>query len=118
MAKGDPPTSPWMFYDSGGDYQGRHITGTITFAGTITTGTDPATWTNTVTGGTVTRDPGCLYTKIIVGPLNPDGSPAPTAKVIDASGFEGSHTFTQAQMNAVGLGTVANVAAKQITASP
>jgi hypothetical protein len=107
MAKGDPPTSPWMFYDSGGDYLGRKITGTVTFDGT-----------NTLTGGTVTRDAGCVYTKVIIGPLNLDGTPSAQAKVIDMSGFEGSRTFTKAQLNSAGLFTVSDILGTQITASP
>ena len=118
MAHGNPPTSPWLFYDSGADFQGKHITGTVTFSGALT-GTDPTTWTSALTGGTVTRDAGCTYTKLIIGPLNPDGTPAAGAKVINMSGFTGSKTFTPAQLAAVGLSTVADVAAApQITASP
>lgn len=108
MAKGDPPTSPWMFYDSGGDYLDRHITGTVTFDGT-----------NTLTGGTVTRDAGCVYVKLIIGSLDADGTPSASAKVIDMSGFTGARNFTKAQLNSVGLTTVADILnAPQITASP
>lgn len=108
MAKGDPPVSPWTFYDSGGDYLGLHIVGVVTFDGT-----------NTLTGGTVTRDAGCQYVKIIIGPLNPDGTPSATAKVIDVSGLSGPRSFTKAQLNSIGLVTVDDVMhAGQITASP
>lgn len=118
MTRGQPPTSPWLFYDSGGDFQGRHITGTATFSGVLT-GTDPTAWTNALTGGTVHRDAGCAYTKLIIGPLNPDGSPAAGAKVIDVSGLSGDRSFSAAQLAAVGLSTVADIAnAPQITASP
>jgi hypothetical protein len=117
MAKGDPPLSPWTFYDSGADYLGRHITATVTFSGTVTRGTDPATWTNPLTGGTVVRDAGCQYTKVIVGPLNPDGTPSAQAKVIDMSGFSGSKSFSKAQLNSIGLVTLADVANVNLTAS-
>jgi len=119
MAKGDPPTSPWAFYDSGGDYLGRHITATVAFSGTITPGTDPSTWTNALTGGTVTRDAGCVYTTVIIGALNPDGTPSASAKVFDMSAFTGSRAFTANQLRAVGLATVADImTAPQITAAP
>lgn len=112
MAKGDNPTSPWAVYDSGRDYLGRRITATVTFSGV---------WngTNALTGATVTRDSGCVYTKIIIGALNPDGTPASGAKVIDMTGFTGSRSFTSGQLSAVGLNTVADIRnAPQITASP
>jgi hypothetical protein len=112
MAKGDPPTSPWTFYDSGSDYQGKHITASVTWSGAWT-------GTNALTGGTVTRDAGCVYTKVIIGALNPDGTPASGSKVIDMSGFTGSRAFTAGQLSAVGLNTVADIVnARQITASP
>lgn len=107
MARGDPLTSPWMFYDSGGDYLGRHITGTVTFDGT-----------NTLTGATVTRDAGCVYTKLIIGDLNPDGTPSGSAKVINMTGFTGARSFTKAQVNAAGLVVVSDIMGFQITASP
>lgn len=106
MARGDPPTSPWMFYDSGGDYLGRHITATVTFDGA-----------NTLTGATITRDAGCVYTKVIIGTLNPDGSPTGTAKTINMTN-QTSRTFNKNQLNAAGLETVSDILGFQITASP
>ena len=118
MTRGVPPTSPWQFYDSGADANGKHIRATVTFSGTLT-GTDPAGWTNPLTGGTVVRDqnPDCLYTRVIIGPLNPDGTPAAGSKVLAVPA--GTTTFTANQLHAAGLNTVADVAnAGQITASP
>jgi hypothetical protein len=94
MGVATPPTSPYQFYDSGSDYRGRHIT-----------------------GGTVTRDAGCMYTRIVLGMLNADGSPAAGSKVIDVSGLSGPRSFTKAQLNSVGLVTVDDIMnAPQISA--
>jgi hypothetical protein len=98
MGVATPPTSPYQFYDSGSDYRGRHITGTVTFDGA-----------NNLTGGTVTRDAGCMYTRIVLGMLNADGSPAAGSKVIDVSGLSGPRSFTKAQLNSVGLVTVDDI---------
>ncbi len=117
MVHGGPLLSPWMFYNSGDDANGKKITATVTFSGTILAGTNPSTWTNPLTGGTFHRDGGCLYNKVIVGPLNPDGSPSVSAKVIDVSTLSGDRVFTQAQMNSAGLNTVADIATTQVTAS-
>jgi len=99
--RGDPLTSPWMFYDSGGDYQGNRITGTVTFDGT-----------QTLTGGTVHRDAGCVYTKIIIG------DPANPTHTINVAGLTGDRVFSKAQLNAVGLVTVSDIQGYQITAAP
>lgn len=106
MAPPTAPTSPWMFYDSGSDYLGRKIVATVTFNGS-----------NTLTGATVVRDAGCVYTKVIIGALNADGSPGPSAKVINVPA--GTTNFNQGQLNGVGLVTVDDIKnAPQITASP
>lgn len=106
MAHGDPITSPWLFYDSP-DYLGRHITMTVTFNGS-----------QVLTGGTVVRDAGCLYTKILIGTLDAQGLPTGTTKTIDVSNLNGSRSFTQAQLNAVGLTVVNDINGFQITAAP
>lgn len=96
-----PPTSPWTFYKAT-DYQGKVLSGTVTFDGS-----------NNLTGGTVHRDAGCQYNKILLG------DPANPTQTFDLSGFSGDRTFTQAQLNSVGLFTVADIEnAPQITASP
>jgi hypothetical protein len=105
-ARGDPPTSPWMFYDSGGDYQGRHIRATVTFNGA-----------NQLTGASITRDDGCVYTKVLIGTLNSDGSPTGTVKTINMNN-QTSRSFNQNQLNAVGLFTTSDILGFQITASP
>jgi hypothetical protein len=102
------PTSPWMF-DQATDANGKVISGTVSFSGA---------WTgaNTLTGGTFHRDAGCLYTKVIIGAINTDGTYPAGTKVIDLSGVTGDQVFTQAQLNAVGLTTIADITgAPQIT---
>ncbi|MER7280409.1 hypothetical protein ABT369_38830 [Dactylosporangium sp. NPDC000244] len=105
--QGGGPTSPWQFYDSGGDYQGRSIVASVTF------GADQV-----LTGGSVTRDTGCVYTKIIVGELDEDGQPSGTAKTINVANLNGTRSFSKAQLNAAGLVTVADISGYQITAAP
>lgn len=99
MARGDPPTSPWTFYDSGIDATGKRIW----FSGTF--GAD-----NVLTGGVGHRDAGCQWTKLYIG-LGPDGTPNSSTRVIDLSGFTGDHSFTPAQMSSVGLNTVSDIMA-------
>lgn len=107
MAHGDPLTSPWQFYDSGGDYLGRSIVGTVTFDGA-----------QALTGGSVVRDAGCLYTKILIGTLDDQGQPTGTTKTINVAGLSGTRSFTKAQLNAVGLADVSDILGFQITATP
>lgn len=103
-----PPTSPWTFY-SATDGAGKVISGTVTFSGAWT-------GTNALTGGTFHRDSGCAFTKVVIGSINSDGSFPAGTKVIDVSAVNGDQNFSQAQLNAVGLVTVADILnAPQIT---
>jgi hypothetical protein len=106
MAKGDPVTSPYV-WDSGGDFQGNHITLTWVF--------DNAT--RALITGTVHRDAGCVFTKIYVG-VGGDGSPNTTTHVFDVGNLVGDRTFTANQMAAIGFTTIEQVLALQITAGP
>lgn len=102
-----PPTSPWTFY-SATDALGKTISATVSFSGAWT-------GTNTLTSGNVHRDAGCQWTRVIIGALNPDGSPATGSKTITIP--TGDTPITQGQLNANGLTTVADVlTAPQITA--
>lgn len=102
-AHGDPITSPYQFYDSGPDNTGKRITGTVTFSGAWT-------GTNALTGGTVHRDNGCQWTKILIGdPTNPDHT-------INVGNLNGDRSFSAVQLAAVGLNTVADLSFN-ITAS-
>jgi hypothetical protein len=94
------PTSPWTFYDSGPDYQGHSITGTVTFDGA-----------GALTGASVTRDAGCVWTQVVIG------DPAAPRRTIDLSGLEGSRNFSKAQLNARGLVNVTDIDGYQITAT-
>lgn len=102
--QGTGPVSPWEFYNSGGDYQGNGIVGTVTFSGT---------WngSNTLTGGSVTRDAGCVWTKIIIGdPTNP-------TRTINVGNLVGTRNFSAVQLAAVGFNTVADIIGLNVTAS-
>lgn len=103
MAKGDPLLSPWT-WDSGGDYQDRHIRITIPFDNT----------TKAIQNGIVVhRDTGCLYTKIVIGVPSDPGSQR-TASVPN-----GDTNITANQFrNATGFTTIDQVLALQITAEP
>jgi hypothetical protein len=104
MSHGGPVTSPYV-YDSGGDFQGNHITITVTF--------DDAT--RALIGAVVHRDAGCVYTKILIG-LGGDGTPNTTTRVINVGNLVGDRSFTPTQMAAVGLNTIDDILALQITA--
>lgn len=108
MARGDNPTSPWTFW-SANDNEGEVISATVTWVGA---------WTgaNPLTGGTVFRDPGCAYTKVIIG-VGPDGTPNTSTRIVNVP--SGTTSVTAGQLSAVGLDTVADVlGAPQITAIP
>lgn len=104
-----PPTSPWTFYTAT-DANGNQITASVTFSGAWAD-TDP------LTGGSVFRDPACLYTKVIIGSINPDGSFPAGTKVVAVPA--GTTNFTPAQLSSQGLNTIGDIKnAPQITASP
>jgi hypothetical protein len=102
MAKGDPISSPYV-YDSGGDFQGRHLTATFAFDNV----------TRVLSGLTVHRDVGCVYVAVLIG------SPNATPVRVPANGSipTGDTPVTKGQLNAVGFTTVEDVLALQITAT-
>jgi hypothetical protein len=71
--------------------------------------------TRALTGATVFRDAACVYTKIYIG-VGSDGSPNSSPRVFTVPA--GTTTFTAAQMSSVGLNTIENILAHQITAGP
>lgn len=71
--------------------------------------------TRVLSGATVFRDPECLFTKVYIG-VGADGAPDSTPRAIPVPA--GSHAFTAAQMAAVGLHTIEDILAFQITAGP
>jgi len=107
MAKGDPITTPW-FYDSGGDYQGNHLTITVDFDNV----------TRAIQGATIHRDAGCAYVRIYVG-LGPDGTPNSTTHVFAVPNLEGDRHIGAAAIAAAGITTIEGLLALgQITAGP
>lgn len=103
------PTSPWRFYQAT-DANGASIWAQVTFTGTFADA-DP------LTGGSVHRDATCLYTKVIIGSINQDGTLPAGTKVVNVP--SGDTNFSAAQLSLVGLNTLADVRnAPQITASP
>lgn len=103
QARGDVEPSPWVSRFA--DYQGNAITITVAFNDV----------TRSITGGSVTRDPGCLFTKILIG-RGADGVPDHTDKVFDLSGFEGTRNFNKAAFTSRGFDTIEQIRALQITA--
>ena len=104
MAVNNPPlTSPltWRFPD----YKGRAIGLTVTFNNQ----------TRRITGATVTRDAGCLYTRLYWG-VGEDGTPDTSTRVAVVP--EGSTTLGAGQIRALGLSTVEDVDAANFTAGP
>lgn len=102
MAKGDPLLSPWV-WDSR-DYLGRAITITVPFNNT----------TRALQTATVTRDPGCMYTKIVFD-VPSSGTSKRLAAPTDA---QGDRTYSPGQMSGQGLNVIEDVLALQITAEP
>lgn len=102
MPKGDPVSTPYV-YDSGADWQGRHLTATFSF--------DNAT--RALSGLVVHRDPGCRFIAVLIG--DPNGVPTR----VPASGKipEGDTSVTAGQLSAVGFNTIEQVLALQITAT-
>jgi hypothetical protein len=87
------------------DYQGNLIRITIPYDDDAHGGTHAINGT-----ASIHRDAACVYTKAVIG--NPA---APTATVPIPSG---DHTFTQAQMAAIGLTNLDQITSTQITFIP
>lgn len=104
-ARGDQLQSPWTSRFA--DYQDRAITITVTFNNT----------TRAITGGSITRDAGCMFTKVLIG-LGSDGRPDSTDKTFNVAGLEGTQSVGKAPFTARGFNTVEDIQALQITASP
>lgn len=104
MGERTPAISPWV--QEFGDYQGRAIRITVTFD----------TGTRAITGISVFRAPGCLFTKILIG-VGVDGVPDSTDKAINVPA--GTTVLTAQQLTALsnkGLSTIEDFEALQITA--
>lgn len=103
MGFGPPPASPFIY--EARDFQGNIIRATIPYDDDAHGGTHAINGT-----ATLHRDAACVYTKVIIG--NP-ASPTTTVPVPS-----GDHTFTVAQMSAVGLTNIDQINSTQITAIP
>lgn len=102
-ARGDQLQSPWVSRFA--DYQDKAITLTVTFNNS----------TRSITGGSITRDASCMYTKVLIG-LGGDGVPDHTDKVFDVSGLEGTQSVGKAPFTARGFNVIEDIQALQITA--
>lgn len=106
--EGQPPVSPWMFWSITDDdgSQAVWLSMTVTFDAS-----------NNLQTGTSFRAANCPFTRLVIGALNTDGSPATGARVVTVS--QGTRNYTKAQLNAVGLATVQDIlTSPQITAIP
>jgi hypothetical protein len=104
-ARGDQLQSPWVSRFA--DYQDKAITITVTFNNS----------TRSITGGSITRDAGCMFTKVLIG-LGGDGRPDSTDKAFNVGALEGTQSVGKAPFTARGLNTIEDIQALQITASP
>jgi hypothetical protein len=99
--------SPFV-YDSGADANGKSVSITITFNNA----------TRAITGGTLHRDPGCLYKHIYIG-LGANGQPDSTTHTFNITSVNGDLSVTAGQLAAQGLNVIEDVTALgQITAGP
>lgn len=104
MAHGDVQGSPWTW--SSADYQGNTISISIPFNTTTRA---------ILNGSSVTRQAGCVYGHLYIG-LGVDGKPDSTLHTFAVA--VGTRTVTAAQMSSVGLSTIDDVMALQVTAGP
>lgn len=95
--------SPWVYQAT--DYLNRSLTITVTFNN----------GTRALSGATVVRDVGCLYSKIYMG-VGGDGKPDSTTRKVTVP--EGTTPVSQATLNGIGLTTIEDIIALQITAGP
>lgn len=103
MAKGDPLLSPYV-WDSGADYLGRHISISVPF--------DESTRA-ILDGAVIHRDPGCIYTSVVVG-VPTDAGAERTGSVPD-----GDTLVSATQILAIGgFSTIDQILALQMTAEP
>jgi hypothetical protein len=98
---GGPIASPWLW--EAGDYLGRKIRITVDFNNA----------TQALTGATIHRDTGCLFTKIVFD--NPSDE-VKSKRLAAPTDGQPDNTYTKNQLNAQGLTTVADLNAVQCTA--
>lgn len=71
--------------------------------------------TRALTSATVHRDAGCVYARILIG-TGADGTPDTTPRAFSVP--VGDTTFNAGQLSGVGLNTIEDILALQITAGP
>jgi hypothetical protein len=104
MGDGSGPPNPWTYNAT--DYVLKKISASIPWSAT-----PDGQGNHPISGNaSVHRDPGCMYTKVIIGP--------PALPTFTVPVPVGDSTFTVAQMNAIGLTLIEQVWALNITAIP
>lgn len=99
------PSNPWIYQAI--DYAGNALTISITWNAS----------NSNITGGTVTRDPACLYQNIYWG-AGTDGTPnSSTATMHTIPSGTTNASAAQIKSN-TGFSTITQLAALQITAGP
>ena|SRR5688572_16130261 len=100
-ARGDVEPSPWVSrFD---DYLGRAIVITVNFNNA----------NRSITGGSVTRDVGCLWSKILIG-RGADGVPDHSSRVFNVP--VGTNAIPRSVFNSMQLDVIEDIRALQITA--
>jgi hypothetical protein len=94
-------TSPWLW--EAGDYLDRAVRITVTFNNA----------TQVLTGATVHRDDGCLFTKIV---FDDPSDEAKARRIAAPADGQPDKTYTKNQINNQGLTRVADLDAVQCTA--
>lgn len=101
MARGDVQPSPYVVrFD---DYLRRAITVTVNFNDA----------TRSITGASVVRDAGCLWTKLLIG-IGADGTPDNTTRKVTVP--VGTTPVAKSVLTGFGIDTIEQFQAFQITA--
>jgi hypothetical protein len=95
--------TPWVYEAQ--DNNGRVLRITVTFNNA----------SRALQSAAIFRDVGCAYGKIYIG-VGADGLPDSTPRSFNVP--HGDTVFNAAQMSAVGLDTIEDILARQITAGP
>lgn len=106
MAKGDPLTSPWVWETH--DESDRWVRVQVAF--------NETTHAIVAPGLTGTRDVGCVYTRIIIGPIDPETGEPDTANGGRAFAIpEGSFAVSRTALANNGYASIDDVTNTQFT---
>lgn len=100
-ANPQPQASPWTWWAA--DYQNNAIRVAVAFN----------TSTKALQNATVTRDPGCVYKRMLFG-LGPDGTPDTTPTQFEVP--DGTTVVSRQELSRVGLNNIDDVMSVQVTA--